>query len=146
MSKKGSVESPKRRRDEGRLKGWEEKHNENHQSQWVGKINRFSDQQIFNKMLGFFLNNCQTFLIHTFLVADKRLYKRLCPSVRRLVGRSVREHESKSGENMHFRPAHPSATGIGRVSGLVFLAIFTCFRTGICGNVKWNRVMGTEAT
>ena len=33
MSKKGSVESPKRRRDEGRLKGWEEKHNENHQSQ-----------------------------------------------------------------------------------------------------------------
>ena len=107
MSKKGSVESPKRRRDEGRLKGWEEKHNENHQSQWVGKINRFSDQQIFNKMLGFFLNNCQTFLIHTFLVADKRLYKRLCPSVRRLVGRSVREHESKSGENMHFRPCPP---------------------------------------
>ena len=33
-----------------------------------------------------------------FLVADTQLYKRLCPSVGWLVGRSVRGHESKSEE------------------------------------------------
>ena len=58
-----------------------------------------------------------------FLIADKRLYKRLCPSVRWSVGPSVRrsvgEHELKSGKTRISAPAHPSATGIGRVSGLV---------------------------
>ena len=56
-----------------------------------------------------------------FLVADERLYKRLCPSVCRSVRWSVGEHESKSGKNSVSAPAHPSATGIGRVSGLVLL-------------------------
>ena len=55
-----------------------------------------------------------------FLVADTQLYKRLCPSVGRSVGRSVREHESKSVKTRISAPAHPSATGMGRVSGLVF--------------------------
>ena len=41
------------------------------------------------------------------------------PSVRRLVGRSVSEHESKSVKMRISAPDHPSATG-GRVSGLVF--------------------------
>ena len=50
-----------------------------------------------------------------FLVADTQLYKSLCPSVRSSVG----EHESKSGKTRISAPAHPSATGIGRVSGLV---------------------------
>ena len=70
------------------------------------------------------LNNCPTvrdfenhYFHHcSFLVADERLYKRLCPSVRPSVG----EHESKSGKTSVSAPAHPSATGIGRVSGLVF--------------------------
>ena len=67
-----------------------------------------------------------------FLVADTQLYKRLCPSVRRSVGRSVgpsvRGHESKSEEMSVLEhlvadscitaPAHPSATD-GRVSGLI---------------------------
>ena len=60
--------------------------------------------------------------LYRFLVADKRLYKRLCPSVCRsvgwLVGPSVRGHESKSEETRISAPAHPSTTG-GRVSGLV---------------------------
>ena len=55
-----------------------------------------------------------------FLVADTQLYKRLCPSVRRSVGRSVEVIESKSGKTRISAPAHPSATG-GRVSGLVDL-------------------------
>ena len=54
-----------------------------------------------------------------FLVADTQLYKRLCPSVLPLVHPSVHEHESKSGKTRISAPAHPSATGIGRVSGLV---------------------------
>ena len=53
-----------------------------------------------------------------FLVADKRLYKRLCPSVGRLVGWSV-VIELESVKARISAPAHPSATGIGRVSGLV---------------------------
>ena len=64
-----------------------------------------------------------------FLVADKRLYKRLCPSVGRsvgwLVGWSV-TLESRSGKTRISAPAHPSATGIGRVSGLV-----SNFREGV---------------
>ena len=36
-----------------------------------------------------------------------------------LVGWSVRERESKSVKTRISAPAHPSATGIGRVSGLV---------------------------
>ena len=44
-------------------------------------------------------------------------------SVRWSVGRSVGEHESKSGKNSVSAPAHPSATGIGRVSGLVLLVL-----------------------
>ena len=60
-----------------------------------------------------------------FLVADTQLYKRLCPSVRRLVsrlvgrlvGRSV-TLELKSWKTCISAPAHPSATD-GRVSGLV---------------------------
>ena len=55
-----------------------------------------------------------------FLVADTQLYKRLCPSV----GRSVMVIEL---ESVKTRPAHLSATGIGRVSGLVILT-FTQFQ------------------
>ena len=47
-----------------------------------------------------------------------RLYSLLCPSVRRLVGRSV-VIELESVKTCISAPAHPSATGIGRVSGLV---------------------------
>ena len=55
-------------------------------------------------------------LLHfVFLVADKRLYKRLCPSV----GLLVMVIESKSGKPRISAPVHPSATGIGRVPGLV---------------------------
>ena len=47
------------------------------------------------------------------------------PSVRWSVGPlvhwSVGEHESKSGKWCISAPAHPSATGIGRVSGLVLV-------------------------
>ena len=63
------------------------------------------------------------FLIHfghcefEFLVADKRLYKRLCPSVRQSIGPSV-VIELESVKTRISAPAHPSATG-GRVSGLV---------------------------
>ena len=39
------------------------------------------------------------------------------------VGRSVGEHESKSGKTSVSAPAHPSATGIGRVSGLVLVTL-----------------------
>ena len=60
----------------------------------------------------------QKMYITTFSVADTQLYKRLCPSVRWLVGRSVRNHESKSVKTRISAPAHPSATD-GRVSGLV---------------------------
>ena len=46
------------------------------------------------------------------------------PSVRWSVGPSVRrsvgEHELKSGKMRISATAHPSATGIGRVSGLVY--------------------------
>ena len=63
-----------------------------------------------------------SFLFRFFLDASTHLYKRLCPSigrsVGRLVGRSVEVIESKSGKTRISAPAHPSATG-GRVSGLV---------------------------
>ena len=49
----------------------------------------------------------------------------VCPSVHPSVGWSVGEHESKSGKTSVSAPAHPSATGIGRVSGLVFLMLAT---------------------
>ena len=49
------------------------------------------------------------------------LYEAL--SVRRLVCWSVGEHESKSGKTSVSAPAHPSATGIGCVSGLVFVTV-----------------------
>ena len=60
-------------------------------------------------------------LLSFFLVADTQLYKRLCPSVGRLVGRSVGWSvtlELKSGKTRISAPAHPSATD-GRVSGLI---------------------------
>ena len=60
--------------------------------------------------------------IKYFLVADTQLYKRLCPSIRRSVGRSVGEHKSKSVKMRISAPAHPSATS-GRVSGLVLIKI-----------------------
>jgi len=68
------------------------------------------------------------FAIHgRFLVADTQLYKRLCPSVGRLIGRLVGRSvgwsvtlELKSGKTRISAPAHPSATD-GRVSGLVNL-------------------------
>ena len=61
-----------------------------------------------------------------FLVADTQFYKTLCPSVRPsvrpsvgpLVRRSVMI-ELESVKTRISAPAHPSATGIGRVSGLV---------------------------
>ena len=69
-------------------------------------------------------------LLYHFLVADERLYERLCPSVglsvRWSVGpsvcRSVRWSvviKFESVKTRIFAPAHPSATIIGRVSGLV---------------------------
>ena len=49
--------------------------------------------------------------IQCFLVADKRLYKRLCPSVRPsvgwLVGWLVRHARVEKWENTHFRPCPP---------------------------------------
>ena len=67
-------------------------------------------------------------LITAFLVADTQLYKRLCwsvgPSVRRSVGPSVMVIELESVKTRISAPAHPSATGIGRVSGLVHLLFF----------------------
>merc|ERR1712074_472930 len=56
-----------------------------------------------------------------FLVADTQLYKRLCPSVGRLV-----TLELKSGKTRISAPAHPSATD-GRVSGLVLSLIIRSF-------------------
>ena len=53
-----------------------------------------------------------------FLVADTQLYKRLCPSVRRSVGPSV-VIELENVKTRISAPAHPSATDICRVSGLV---------------------------
>ena len=51
------------------------------------------------------------FRLESFLVADKRLYKRLClsvrPSVGRLVGWSVRGDRVGKCENAHFRPCPP---------------------------------------
>ena len=60
--------------------------------------------------------------LKSFLVADTQLYKRLSPSVRLLVGRSVGEHESKRVKTRISAPAHLTATG-GRVSGLVSLYV-----------------------
>ena len=57
-----------------------------------------------------------------FLVADTQLYKRLCPSVGPLVRWSVGPSVVIELENVKTRisaPAHPSATDICRVSGLV---------------------------
>ena len=59
-----------------------------------------------------------------FLVADTQLNKRLCLSVRQSVRPLVCEHESKSVKTRISTPAQPSATDIGRVSGLV-LIIYT---------------------
>ena len=75
-----------------------------------------------------------------FLVADTQLYKSLCPSVRLLVGWSVCEHKSKSVKTRISAPAHPSATGIGRVSGLVLVACFTplCSSVGWCGDFNYG--------
>ena len=42
--------------------------------------------------------------INAFLVADKRLYKRLCPSVRPSVGLSVGNDRVRKCENTHFPP------------------------------------------
>ena len=42
-------------------------------------------------------------LFSRFLVADKRLYKRLCPSVRWSVGRLVRGDRVEKWENERFR-------------------------------------------
>ena len=41
-----------------------------------------------------------------------------------MVRLSDRKHESKSGKTRISALAHPPATGIGRVSGLVFLSIY----------------------
>ena len=70
--------------------------------------------------------------LFVFLVADQRLYKRLCPSVRRSIGRSV-TLESKSGKTRISAPAHPSATGIGRVTGLVFSQKIVNVTLDCCG-------------
>ena len=58
-----------------------------------------------------------------FLVADTQLYKRLCPSVGPSIRWSVRPSMMIELESVKTRisaPAHLSATGIGRVSDLVF--------------------------
>ena len=55
------------------------------------------------------------FSLFLFLVADTPVYKRLCPSIRPSV-----TIKSKSVKTCISAPAHPSATGIGRVSGLVY--------------------------
>ena len=72
---------------------------------------------------------CNSFPNSFFLVADTQLYKRLCPSVGPLVRPSVMVIELESVETRISAPAHPSATGIGRVSGLVFLCQFVPFCT-----------------
>ena len=59
----------------------------------------------------------------SFLVVDTQLYKRLCPSIHLLVHLSVMVIESESVKTRISAPAHPSATSIGRVSGLVFLVL-----------------------
>ena len=61
--------------------------------------------------------SAQVKVLSQFLVADTKLYKRLCPSVRWLVRPSV-TIESKSEKMRISAPAHPSATD-GHVSGLV---------------------------
>ena len=63
-----------------------------------------------------------SFLIFFFLVADTQLYKRLRPSVGPFAGRSVMVIELETVKTRISAPAHPSATGIGRVSGLVIVA------------------------
>ena len=55
---------------------------------------------------------------HLFLFADLRLYKRLCPSVGSLVHWSMLI-ELERVKTRISAPAHPSATGIVSVSGLV---------------------------
>ena len=75
------------------------------------------------------------------LVADTQFYKRLCPSVRpsvhRSVGPSVMVIELKSVKTRIFAPAHPSATGIGRASGLV-VSFSGCFRWWSCFPCNWS--------
>ena len=70
----------------------------------------------------------------SFLVADTQLYKRLCPSVGRLVGPWWSSWES--AKTRISAPAHLSATGIGRVSRLVALLLLpkcmiSLFRCGL---------------
>ena len=57
----------------------------------------------------------QSIGLYVFLVADTQLYERHCPSVRRSVGHGDRVGKCEN--------AHPSATGIGRVSGLVIILL-----------------------
>ena len=46
-------------------------------------------------------------LLFSFFVFSMQLYKRLCPSVGRSVGRSVRNHRVRKWEIAHFRPCPP---------------------------------------
>ena len=84
------------------------------------------------------LNSSQAIMV-SFLVADTQLYKRLCPSVRWLVGRSV-TLELKSGKTRISGPAHPSATD-GRVSGLVLkLTLYLHLKTISIGNCQLSHL------
>ena len=58
-------------------------------------------------------------------LAGTQFYKRLCPSIRWLVGWSV-VIELKSGKPRISAPAHPSATD-GRVSGLVLFTVLVLY-------------------
>ena len=68
-------------------------------SQHVSTLNPDSTS-LFILATGNFLFQC---LFFYFLVADQRLYKRLCPSV----GWSVRSDRVGKWENTHFRPCPP---------------------------------------
>ena len=68
---------------------------------------------VFNVFPIVYEDDPKDFIAGSFLVADKRLYKRLCPSV----GPSVRLARVVTLEfkTRILAPAHPSATGFGRV-------------------------------
>ena len=73
----------------------------------LGAVGAFSKRtfklgtRFFHRTLG------RNLSFYRFLVADTQLYKRLCPSVRWSVGRSVRHARVDKWENAYFRPCPP---------------------------------------
>ena len=91
---------------------------------------RFKLRPGYGYVTSFFLSSILFFFFHFFL--SPILFFSIRGFFRPSVGRSVhwsvgplvREHESKSVKTRISAPAHLSATGIGRVSGLVFFHLF----------------------